>query len=155
MSTVLSQIEACLNLRPLTTLSDDAQDPDPLTPGHFLVGEPLLLVPDANYEKSSITSLRRWHLVQRMTQNFWRRWSNEYLSQFLHRYRWNRHSPEPQIGDVVLVKEENLPPARWLYGIIVEKHTGQDNVTRVVSLKCKDTVIKRPVSKICILPVKN
>ncbi|XP_045453765.1 uncharacterized protein LOC123663070 [Melitaea cinxia] len=155
LSTVFSQIEACLNSRPLTTLSDDAQDPFPLTPGHFLVGEPLLLVPGDNYEKSTIASLRRWQLVQRMTQYFWRRWSNEYLSHFLHRYRWNRHSPEPKIGDVALVKEENLPPARWLYGIIVDKHTGQDNVTRVVSLKCNGIVIKRPISKICILPVNN
>ncbi|XP_045776149.1 uncharacterized protein LOC123874713 [Maniola jurtina] len=155
MSTVLSQIEACLNSRPLTTLSNEAQDPVPLTPGHFLVGEPLVLVPDTNYEKSNISSLRRWQLTQRMTQDFWRRWSNEYLTQFLHRYRWNRHSPEPKIGDVVLVKEENLPPARWLYGVIIDKHPGSDNVTRVVSLRCKGTIIKRPVSKICILPIND
>lgn len=155
ISTVLAQIEACLNSRPLTTLSDDAQDPFPLTPGHFLIGEPLVLVPDVNYENSNISCLRRWQLIQKMTQDFWRRWSNEYLTQFLHRYRWNRHSPEPNIGEVVLVKEENLPPARWLYGVIVDKHTGSDNVTRVVSLRCKNTIIKRPISKICILPVKE
>ncbi|KAJ0169499.1 hypothetical protein K1T71_015086 [Dendrolimus kikuchii] len=141
LTTVLAQIEA---------YSDDAS---PLTPGHFLVGEPLVLIPDANYEYANITSLKRWQLTQRMVQEFWRRWSREYLTQFLQRNKWKERTSEPEIGDIVLVKEDNLPPARWLYGIITDKHSGLDNVTRVVSLRCKDTIIKRPVSKIVKLPV--
>ncbi|XP_022837004.1 uncharacterized protein LOC111364391, partial [Spodoptera litura] len=50
LSTVLSQIEACLNSRPLSQGSSDPEDPVPLTPGHFLVGHPLVMVPDYNYE---------------------------------------------------------------------------------------------------------
>ncbi|XP_013185504.2 uncharacterized protein LOC106131061 [Amyelois transitella] len=153
MSTLLSQIEACLNSRPLSSLSSSADDPEPLTPGHFLIGEPLVLVPDANYETSNMTSLKRWQFMQRMVQDFWRRWSQEYLTQFLHRYKWSYQTPEPNIGDIVLVKEDDLPPARWLYGVITQKHPGLDNITRVVTLKCKGNIIKRPVSKLCILPI--
>lgn len=153
MATVLSQIEACLNSRPISQLSDNIQDQTPLTPGHFLVGEPLVLVPELNYEQSTITSLKRWQLTQRMVQDFWRRWSKEYLTLFMNRYKWAYQTPEPAIGDIVLVKEDNLPPARWLYGIITQKHPGLDGITRVVSLRCKGSQIKRPVSKICVLPV--
>lgn len=152
MVTVLSQIEACLNSRLLTQASSDPSDPEPLTPGHFFVGEPLINAPDANFESDNISSLRRWHLTQRMVQSFWRRWSQEYLIHFFQRYKWNSRTPEPRVGDVVLVREDNLPPAKWLYGLVEEIHPGKDGITRVVSLKCKGSRIKRPTSKLCILP---
>lgn len=88
-----------------------------------------------------------------MIQDFWRRWSLEYLTQLQHRYKWQNRNPEPNIGDIVLVKEENLPPAKWLYGVITKKHPGLENLTRVVTLRCKDSEIKRPVSKLIILSV--
>ncbi|XP_026731637.1 uncharacterized protein LOC113496572 [Trichoplusia ni] len=153
MTTVLAQIEACLNSRPISQLSNNPEDSCPLTPGHFLVGEPLVIVPDVNYENSSVNNLKRWHLTQKMVQNFWRRWSLEYLTQLQHRYKWTNCNPEPEIGDVVLVKEDGLPPARWLYGIIKNKHPGLDNITRVVTIRCKNNEIKRPVSKLIFLPV--
>lgn len=155
MSTLLSQIEACLNSRPISIMSTEVGDPSPLTPGHFLIGEALVTIPEINYETSTVSTLKRWHLTQRMLQNFWRRWSNEYLSQHLQRYKWRQRLPEPQIGDVVLVKENDLPPAKWLLGRIEQKHPGTDNLTRVVTLKCKNSLIKRPVSKLCILPVSR
>ncbi|KAJ0169553.1 hypothetical protein K1T71_014738 [Dendrolimus kikuchii] len=155
LATVLTQIEACLNSRPLSRIESDSDGFEVLTPGHFLVGEPLLTVPEQNYESQNITSLRRWQLTQRMMQNFWRRWSQEYLTTFLHRYKWASQSPEPNIGDLVLVKEEDLPPSRWLLGRIIAKHPGSDGITRVVSLRTKASVIKRPTSKICILPISN
>lgn len=155
MSTLLVQIEACLNSRPLSTMPDNPDDPTPLTPGHFLIGEPLIAVPDRNYLESNVSSLKRWQLAQRMMQEFWRRWSNEYLVHLTQRYRWNRQFPEPNVGDVVLVKEDYLPPARWLLGRIVEKHAGSDGLTRVVTLKCSGSLCKRPVSKLCVLPVTN
>jgi len=153
MMTVLAQIEACLNSRPISAISTNPEDPCPLTPGHFLVGESLLLVPAVNFETSNISTLKRWQLTQRMVQEFWRKWSREYLVQFHQRNKWAHQTAEPSVGDVVLVMEDGLPPARWLYGLILEKHTGSGKVTRVVSLRCKDSVIKRPVSKLIVLPV--
>ncbi|CAK1582087.1 unnamed protein product [Parnassius mnemosyne] len=150
LATVLTQVEACLNSRPLSrigNLSDDF-----LTPGHFLVGEPLVTVPDYNYETSSISSLRRWQLTQRMLQGFWRRWSNDYINQLQQRYRWKDQTPEPKEGDVVLVKEDDLPPCKWLLGVIVVKHPGKDNITRVVTLRTKNSLLKRPIAKLCVLP---
>lgn len=155
MSTVLIQVEACLNSRPLSMMPDSPNEPTPLTPGHFLIGEPLITVPDRNYENSNMNTLKRWQLSQRILQEFWRRWSEEYLVHLLQRYKWNKIVPEPNIGDVVLIKEDNLPPARWLLGRIVEKHFGLDNVTRVVTLKCKGSLCKRPVSRLCVLPVTD
>ena len=44
--TLLSQVEASLNLRPLAALSHDPDDLTYPTPGHFLVGGPLLVIPE-------------------------------------------------------------------------------------------------------------
>ena len=154
LSTLLGQIEACLNYRPMTVnINDDHEAPMPLTPGHFLVGGPLVAVPDADYQTSSIGLLNRWQLVQRMLQTFWKRWSSEYLTTLVQRYKWSRQVPEPQIGDIVLVKENDMPPARWLLGRIVQKHKSTDNITRVVTLRTEKSMIKGPTSKLCILPV--
>lgn len=152
MTTLLAQIEACLNSRPLSYIVDQAEN-SPLTPGHFLVGEPLVLPPDHNYEQTAISSLRRWQLCQRMLKDFWRRWSDEYLVGLMRRQKWKNATPEPQVGNVVLIRESDLPPGRWLMGVVTEKHPGADNITRVVTIRCKDSSLKRPTSKLCILPV--
>ncbi|XP_047527823.1 uncharacterized protein LOC125064684 [Vanessa atalanta] len=152
MATVLAQIEACLNSRPLSRV-EDPTEAVVLTPGHFLVGEPLVVVPEVNYESANMFTLRRWQLHQRMMQDFWRRWSQDYLHQFLQRHKWEYQNPEPSVGDVVLVKEDDLPPARWLLGKVEQKHPGPDKITRVVTIRTKNSLIKRPTSKIAILPV--
>ncbi|XP_052743937.1 uncharacterized protein LOC128199251 [Bicyclus anynana] len=152
LSTVLAQVEACLNSRPITQLSDSPDDPVPLTPGHFLVGEPLIAIPDQYNTDEKISGIERWRLMQKMVNDFWKRWSKEYLVTLSQRYKWTTERNEPEIDDIVIVKEDNIPPAKWVLGKIVEKHTGKDNITRVVTIKCKNNFLKRPVSKLCFLP---
>lgn len=48
LTTVLVQIEACLNSRPLTPLPDSDDGIDALTPGHFLIGKPIEALPDSS-----------------------------------------------------------------------------------------------------------
>lgn len=48
LSTLICQIEACLNSRPLYPLTDNSDELVPLTPGHFLIGGPLNTVPEPN-----------------------------------------------------------------------------------------------------------
>lgn len=154
LSTLLIQVEACLNSRPISIISStDPGELMPLTPGHFLIGESILNVPDHSYENSNVSCLTRWQFLQRMLQSFWRRWSSEYISNLMHRYKWSKQTSEPKVGDIVLVKEDDLPPSRWLLGRIVQKHPGHDNITRVVTLRTSSSLLKRPTSKLCILPV--
>ena len=46
LTTVLSQIEACLNSRPLVALPCNDDGVEALTPGHFLIGRPLEALPN-------------------------------------------------------------------------------------------------------------
>lgn len=73
MCTLLYQIEATVNSRPLCSLSANPNDITVLTPGHFLVGTALLAVPEENFEEVNINWLTRWQLIQKMHQRFWKK----------------------------------------------------------------------------------
>ena len=49
-----------------------------LTPGHFLIGRPLSALPPITSSTGKTFTLRRWNL-QRLSDEFWDRWSGEYM----------------------------------------------------------------------------
>lgn len=73
MATLLTQIEACLNSRPLSALSDDPADITALTPGHFLIGSTLKAVPEPSLLDVTMSRLSRWQQLQQMRDHFWTR----------------------------------------------------------------------------------
>ena len=73
LDTVLTQIEACLNSRPLIPLHSETDGVQALTPGHFLIGRPLEALPDPSSSYHSLPLLRRWHLCQAVVRHFWER----------------------------------------------------------------------------------
>lgn len=50
-----------------------------------------------------------------------------------------------------IVKEDNLPPAYWRLGRVIELHPGASGV---VTGRCAKGVIKRAANRVCILPVQ-
>nr|CAH7719124.1 unnamed protein product [Callosobruchus chinensis] len=151
--TILTQVEACVNSRPLYPMSPEPDDPMPLTPAHFLIGEPLTSVPTPDYTQIKDNLLSRHKLTQKLTQNIWRRWSKEYVSELQVRSKWKRNHPSLlQPGVIVVIKEDNLPPNKWSLGKVLELHPGRDGVSRVVTVKTSTGVYKRPVTRLCVLP---
>lgn len=70
MNTILIQIEAILNSRPLILLSNDRNDLSFLTPGHFLIGDSLTTNAELNLGAIQLSRLSRWQLVERLRQHF-------------------------------------------------------------------------------------
>ncbi|KAI5727292.1 hypothetical protein M8J77_000310 [Diaphorina citri] len=154
LCTLLCEVEACLNSRPLgfiSTLPDDGFDY--LTPGHFLVGAPLLARPEYDVADESITPLRRWKLLTRINQNLWRRWSNEYLHTQIQRLKWQKTGTNLKVGDPVFVIGENVPPRDWPLSRVVSVTHGADGVVRVAQVQGRHGLLTRPVSKLCPLPI--
>jgi len=112
LGTLLWQIEECLNSRPLTPLSSHPLHLEPITPAHFLIGGPLLLVPEADLSNENISTFRKWRYVQALVQTFWKRWSREYLLQLQVRGRWLAQTEQMKIGDTVIIKEECARPGK-------------------------------------------
>ncbi|XP_063540068.1 uncharacterized protein LOC134749095 [Cydia strobilella] len=151
-TTLLNQVEACLNSRPLSPLSDHPDDLEPLTPAHFLVGEPLVTIPERDLTQHKTNSLSRWQNIQKMLQIFWRKWQTEFLTRLQERPKWKIRKQEFNVGDLILIKDHRLPPSKWLLGRVVQKHPGQDNVTRVYEVRTATGVLTRSISKLCPLP---
>ncbi|XP_018363688.1 PREDICTED: uncharacterized protein LOC108761576 [Trachymyrmex cornetzi] len=63
---LLCQIEACLNSRSIAALSDDPSDLSALTPGHFLIGRPMIAVPEESVLTINPDRLSRWQLMRSM-----------------------------------------------------------------------------------------
>ncbi|XP_055600806.1 uncharacterized protein LOC129749761 [Uranotaenia lowii] len=154
-TTLLVQVEACLNSRPITPLSNDPNDLEPLTPGHFIIGESLQSMPDKTYEQIPDNRLDQMQLMQKNIQLIWKRWHREYLCQLQARTKRWKPSVFVEIGSLVIIKDENTPPCRWKMGRVVELHPGQDGITRVVTLKTESGLKKRPVEKLCLLPMSD
>lgn len=155
-STLLIGIEAILNSRPLHPLSDDPTGIQALTPGHFLVGEPLILprpfVADPQPETKGI---KLWKARQLMLQNFWKRWQEEYLVTLQERKKWRREKEGLKVGQLVLIKSENFPPAQWAMGRIERLIESKDGIVRrSVVLRTETGQLVRPVQKVCIVPVE-
>lgn len=134
-TTLLTHVEACLNSRPLCALTEDP-DYDHLTPGHFLVGGPILSRPQVQSDNISLP--KRWQLIQAMNRQIWKCWSNDYLQQLQARSKWRTPIENIKKDDVVVIREDNIPPGRWAIGRVIEIHPGKDNHIRVVTLKPKE-----------------
>lgn len=153
-TTLLHQIEACLNSRPLCPLTEDIEDLEYLTPGHFLIGGPLLSPPQREQDFAEHDLRNRWRLVEQMNAHIWKRWSSEYLQQLQIRSKWQHPKENLQQGSLVLVKDEHVPPGHWAVGRVQELHPGADGKVRVVTLKTRKGLLKRPITKLSPLPLK-
>ncbi|XP_039748893.1 uncharacterized protein LOC120625761 [Pararge aegeria] len=152
--TVLVQIEAILNSRPLTPLSNDPLDLTPLTPGHFLVGRPLTALPTPERLHTNESRLSRFERLERMRQHFWSRWHKEYLAELQQRTKWQTSKgPALKEGMLVLIKEDALPPMKWSLGRVIKTHPGSDGVVRVADLRTAKGVVRRAFNRICPLPI--
>lgn len=155
MSTLFTQIEAILNSRPLTPLSSDPHDLLPLTPGHFLIGDALNTFPQRDVSEQLSNRLNQYHLLQKMQQQFWVRWSTEYLSQLQQRAKWQHTSENLKPGSMVVLRDEGTPPLNWRLGRVVELHPGQDGLVRVVSVRTSSGITRRATQKLCLLPIET
>jgi len=163
--TLLSEIEATLNSRPITALTNDPNDFDFLTPSHFLIGGPLKAVPQDNLTDVKAHYLSRWQHVQQMAQHFNMRWSTQYLQSLQRSTKWYELQPNLGVGQLVLLSdlESSIGTRRWRLGRIVAVHHRKDGLIRVCDVavpvttnnQVKVHVYRRPITKISSLPLEN
>ncbi|XP_070854449.1 uncharacterized protein [Drosophila suzukii] len=114
---------------------------------------PHTALPEPSRLDVPINRLERCTQLQAMVQGFWKRWHMEYLTSLHERTKWQLEDDNLKVDTLVVLKEPNLPPSKWILGRIQEVHAGQDDKVRVVTVKTAQGVLKRPITKLAILPL--
>ena len=102
--------------------------------------------------------------MQYLANQFWKRWRLEYLQTLQTRKKWLAPQRNICVGDVVLLKEENLVRNQWQLGRIQEVFSDSDGLVRKVKVELASTdlnakgerlspvtVLERPVHKLVVL----
>ncbi|XP_030581071.1 uncharacterized protein LOC115777334 [Archocentrus centrarchus] len=127
LMTLFCIIEKIVNGRPLTKLSEDPRDGQPLTPNDLLLLRPECSLPPGHFVKQDLYR-RRWRQVQYLADIFWTRWTKEYLPSLQQRQKWTHHSRNYQVGDLVLVLHESTPRSQWPLGLVIDVNVGADGL---------------------------
>lgn len=144
-----------MNTRPISAISTDPTDPQPLTPAHFLIGRPLDALPEINHLDLHVGSLSRWAYVQRVSQDFRSRWQTEYVGGLQRSLKWNSVSPNLKQGDFVLLVDDSQKCHQWPIGRILELFPGSDGLVRVVSVKTSKGIFRRDIRKLRRFPLDS
>lgn len=148
----MARIEAVLNSRPISPITDNPNDFTALTPGHFLIGNTLISRPQPPAE---INPIKRHHLMERMVQHFWRRFKSDILSSMQIRTKWQEKQPNLRENDLVIIKDDRFPVGHWPMGRIISLHPGADGLVRVATIKTASTILKRPIVKLGLIPINE
>ena len=144
--TLFCEAEFVVNSRPLTTPSDDMRDATPLTPNQILTlkgSEPCI----ADFDESDSYSRKRWKQVQYLAQQFWQRWTKEYVSDLQRRQKWSHTSANLAEGDIVLVADPASPRSSWPLAKVVKVKKSADGLVRSATVQSAHWTLVRPINK--------
>ena len=164
LQTIVVEVEALLNDRPLTYVSHDPEDPEPLTPSHLLSGRRITSLPyeshtideimDPSYnEYSRLTKDARTQAL--LLQHFTSRWKNEYLTSLreFHRNSGN-NKRKIAVGDVVLVHDDG-PRIQWKLAVVEGLIHGGDDLVRAANIRTSTGRTNRPIVRLIPLEVST
>ncbi|XP_046435993.1 uncharacterized protein LOC124187848 [Neodiprion fabricii] len=139
-STLLVQIEAVLNSRPLCSLSDDSANIEALTPRHFLIGTALNTVTKPSLNHLPESRLLRWQLLRQVLERFWHRWSTEYLQRLQTISKWHPTN-DIQTGTFILVADGRYMPSKWPLARVTAVHPRADGLVRVATVRTQSSTL--------------
>ena len=150
LHTVLTEIEAIINSRPLFPITFLDVEERPLTPND-------LLLPDANVsllspqpDKSDQYLLNKYKRTKFLISKERERWINEYLHNIADRTNWLREKRNLCVNDVVMLSTDSLANNMEL-GRVIEVYPDKRGYVRKARLRLKNHELLRPITKMRLL----
>ncbi|XP_061166266.1 uncharacterized protein LOC133175165 [Saccostrea echinata] len=152
--TFMTEVAAILNNRPLVPVSTDAESPYILTPATLLTQKTADAFSARNLGEFTEKDLYRaeWRRVQSLSDHFWRRWRDEYLTTLQKRRKWTEVCANLKCGDIVLLRDKAANRNNWPMGIIEETFPCADKAVRKVRVRVAgNSLYTRPVNELVLL----
>ena len=158
LQTIIVEVEALLNDRPLTYALSDINDLNPITPSHLLHGRRIVKLPHTSVQEDEIcdpnfitggSEIRHRAKKQALIlQHFENRWKREYLTALreTHRVTGNNHQ-EVKAGDVVLIHDDT-PRVNWRMAVIESVNKGADGMIRSANVRTSTGRTNRPIARL-------
>ncbi|XP_069105792.1 uncharacterized protein [Argopecten irradians] len=166
LMTVITEIEAILNDRPLTYIGADVTELSPLTPSHLLYGRRInsVLYPlqDTEDENDNFFDMDTHRILNKemdrrfqLIEHFWKRWRQEYLTSLREFHRASgSNSQVIKVGDIVQVHDDS-PRTTWKIAVVEDLVYGRDNLVRSAVIRTSSGITNRPIIKLYPLEVRQ
>lgn len=156
--TLMAEVSAIVNSRPLIPVSYDSEVPEILRPSTILTHKTDIDEKPACQLDMKDLYKAQWKRVQHLSDLFWSRWKRDYLQTLQTRKKWNSDKECIGTGDVVLLRDDEVGRAQWPIARVVNVFPSDDNRVRKVEVKVfrNGEIAKyvRPIVKLVLL-VKN
>lgn len=162
LETVIKEVEAVVNARPLVYVGGDIDSTISLSPKHFLILNQNTGIPESEpdnndtdyspYESTAERLLQTWKKGQKLLNLFWKVWRDEYLlslrerTQSVLKSRQIQSHFSPNIDNIVLIKDD-IPRGCWRVGTVVSLVFSLDWCVRSAKVALSSgRVIARPLN---------
>ena len=153
--TLMAEVCAIVNSRPLLNVSPDPDHPEVLSPSILLTHKQPLNEPVLSNFNAKDMIRHQWKLVQGLIEEFWSKWSKEYIHTLQSRQKWHIPTDNLHIGDVVLMKDYDSHRSRWPLAVIINVYPSKDGLIRKVALKStrddRSVTYVRPITELVLL----
>ena len=147
LSIFMCEVEGIINSRPITHVSSDINEPEPLTPNHLLLLRGYDSLPWGDFFDGEMYR-KRWKLVQVLVDAFWKRWTSEYLTQLQLRPKWKLTRDNLTKGTLVLMVDELSPRGSWSLGVVAAVKLSGDGLVRSATIHTNEGSYIRPITKL-------
>uniref|UniRef100_A0ABD2W647 Integrase catalytic domain-containing protein n=1 Tax=Trichogramma kaykai TaxID=54128 RepID=A0ABD2W647_9HYME len=150
MNTILCDCEAVINARPISYQSDEKGELIAITPAMLLKEIEDDTVPDLD-QIDAFSCERRLKYRSRLRNELRARFRSEYLGQLCDRVKSAKTWPEINVGDIVLIANDNTKRMDWPLAKVTYVVQGKDGVPRVARLKTASGEVVRPFQRLLLL----
>lgn len=149
LHTLMVKAEAILNSRPLTYVDAETT---PLTPAQLLtMKSKVVMPPPGQFVREDLYCRKQWRRVQFLANEFWSRWTKEYLPTLQKRQKWSKAHTNLEVGDVVMMVDESTPRCQWSKALVTHTHPSDDGLVRKITVKTTQGKYERPIHKVVLL----
>ena len=159
-TTVISEAAWIVNQTPLWDISEDPNDPMPLSPAMILTLRTGNDVIKEEFEQKDLLRYGkvRYKRVQYLADQFWVRWRKEYIQTLIECRKWKLKEEGVEIDDVVLVRDKHAARNDWPVGRVSEVNRSTDGLVRSVTVQLPSSgssraprLLMRPISDLVLL----